>query len=163
MQFTYNYQKISSKWYLIYSITEQKRDPNTEQQIVCALLDLGRQLPFPVGRAVWGWNQAQIPAELPRLLSLELSNVSAVEWAWGHGCKSKNKKSQKDNLKKRVLSKSRTPSKIFFTKVHHNNDTAYPCFGSRHTWRLVLTVTTSFSQEGNFPIILLRNDTMVSP
>lgn len=38
MQFTYNYNKISSKWCLIYSITEQKKNSSTNQQIACALL-----------------------------------------------------------------------------------------------------------------------------
>lgn len=38
MQFTYNYKKISSKWCLIYSVTEQKKNSSTNQQIACALL-----------------------------------------------------------------------------------------------------------------------------
>lgn len=29
-------------------------DPSTQQQIVCALLDLGKQLPFPVTMTMWG-------------------------------------------------------------------------------------------------------------
>lgn len=259
MQFTYNYKKISSKWYLIYSITEQKMDLSTEQQIVCALLGLGKQLPLPVTRTKWGLaalmglkpDSAPCWASAPAHDSLfELSNVlaqhwlhqtetimlwvvlkgkkiriplpfdtelrmffsctgwqtsgpafltapwvgaywhmscltkwseliadkhlltwisddgldpsKAVEWAWGHGCKSKNKKAKRTTWNEGSWANPEHPVRSSLPKSIMTM-IVYPCFGSQHTCRLVLTVTISFSQEGNFPIILLRNDTMVSP